>query len=160
MTDAHGRADILSDGPGEPPGERSGDWDEETHDAPRRSEAWLVVVRAVFTPLALAVSGLVLAVLPWLGMTVIGRLAGAVTLPNDPELVWGGPTAIEITTAISGFSAAVSVLGVLLGALALYFADRAHRGTMGMGGAAVIVGLLGAVLHLLVVAAGPVPGYW
>jgi hypothetical protein len=125
-----------------------------------RSAAWRGVLRGVLGPESLALAGLVLSILPWLGMTVLGRLGAAVAIKGDGPGDMYSESGDALATATVGFSAAVALVAVLLGVLALRRADTSRRATVGMAGAAVLVGVVGAALHLLTLAAGPAPGFW
>jgi hypothetical protein len=178
MTDQQGRGEILSSGPGEPAEDRRADrWPADAEPAVLRAErpesaegepadqparglgAWRAVLEAVVAPPALAITGLLLVVLPLLGLNALVRLAAALGTPENPPTDGSMETA-PLTTAMTGLSVGTTLLGVAAGLVALRRSEPEDRGFRAVAGAAVLVGLFGAAIHLAVTAAGGPGAYY
>jgi hypothetical protein len=168
------RPEIIAGGPGESsapvawtpnlldgrPVERL-DLDDDARDepAPARSGAWRSVFAGVFVAEALAIAGLVFAIVPLFGLTVVSRLGAAIVVdPEAPET--GDFGEADLALAITGLNAAMALAGVALGLVALLFGREMSRAARGTAGAAVLVGSVAAGISLLVAALGPGPGYF
>ena len=168
MTDPQGRAEILTGGPGEPVNRweptdlRAGEPDQggsQAEEPAARPGAWRALARGVFSPESLAVTGLVLAILPWFSVTVLSRLSAALALP-ETEPNEGFVELSQLARTIAGVSTAIALLGAVAGLVALRRAEPGSRVVIGLGGAAVLIGALAAAAHVMVVVAGPAPGYY
>ncbi len=113
----------------------------------------------VFVAEALAIAGLVFAILPLFGQTVVSRLGAAIVLEANAAETgdFGGD---DLALAITGLNAAVALAGVALGMVALLLGGEMSRGARGTAGAAVLVGSVAAGISLLVAAVGPGPGFF
>jgi hypothetical protein len=163
MTDPYGRAEILSGGPGGPvPAARDAgrldlDLDEPERDAAPDEPAyrpWRAALSGVLSAPSLALTGLVLAFLPFLGLSALMRLASALGSPDELPADGGAPDRDPMVTAMTGVSAGTALLGVACGMVALRRAEPADRTFRGIAGAAVLLGLFGALVHLVVSAVG------
>jgi hypothetical protein len=165
------RPEILANGPGEPawtpslpdgrPLERLDLDDDDARDepAPARSGAWRSVFEGMFVAEALAIAGLVFAILPLLGLTVVSRLGAAIVLEENAQET-GDFGEADLALAITGLNAAVALAGVALGMVALLIGREMNRGARGTAGAAVLVGSVAAGVSLVVAAVGPGPSYF
>jgi len=166
------RPEIIANGPGEPawapslPGDSPVDrLDLDVHEdarddpQPARSAAWRSVRDGAFGPEALAITGLVVAVLPLLGLTVVSRLGAAIAydgvLPDNTI-----PSDTNMAMTVTRLNALLALAAVALGLVALFLGRDASRATRGMAGAAVLVGSLAAGISLLIAFAGPGPAYF
>lgn len=162
------RPEIIANGPGEPawapsqpgdsPVERL-DLDDDVPDepAPARSGAVRRLLGGALGAEALAITGLVLAILPLLGLTAISRLGASIVLDESARGDYGDT---DMATAITRLNAATALVAVALGVAALLRRGDAGRATRGTAGAAVLVGSVAAAISLLTAAAGPTPGYF
>jgi len=175
MTDPHVRSDILSGGPGEPPAPRldsapvpgdEGDVVRLDLDAdevapgpgPSTSHRLRALLGGLFGAESLAITGLVLAIVPSMAFTVLGYLATAM---SQPETLPDGTTSREeYATALTSLSVGTAVLGIMAGFFALRRGASASRAVNGMAGAAVLIGLLTAVAHLAVEIMGGANTYY
>jgi hypothetical protein len=166
MTEPNGRAEILSGGPGEPADIRPASaWDDlpddyvdaevsEPAEPPATPGPWRAMLGGLFGPESLAITGLILAILPSMAFTVLTSLAAAMAQPEN-EFPDGTTTRNEeYATAFTGLSAGLALLGVAAGVFALRSGGSASRATRGMAGAAVLLGVLTAAAHLAIKAMG------
>jgi len=173
MTDQQGRPEILSGGPGEPADDPRADrWradveppavlraerlesaEGEPADEPARGlGAWRAVLAAVVAPPALAITGLVLVFVPFLGLSALMRLTAALGMPESPPTD-GSFDGASLTTTMTGLAVGTTLLGMAAGLVALRRSEPEDRGFRAVAGAAVLVGLFGAAVHLAVSAAG------